>query len=58
MATVDLDRRGLRDWHRLETKLEYSGVKNKAVEVGEDKPYILHVALVARIELASPSPIL
>jgi hypothetical protein len=47
MATVDLDRRGLRDWHRLETKLEYSGVKNKAVEVGGDKPYILHVALVA-----------
>lgn len=57
MATVDLDRRGLCDWHRLETKLEYSGVKNKTVEVGADKPYTLHV-LVARIEFASPSPLL
>lgn len=34
MATVDIDRRDPCDWHRLETKLEYSGVKNKAVRSG------------------------
>ena len=58
MATVDLDRRSLCDWRRLETKPEYSHVKNKTVEVGADKTYNLHVVSVARIEIASLSPFL
>ena len=34
MATVDLDRRSPCDWRRLDTRPEYSNVKNKTVEVG------------------------
>jgi hypothetical protein len=45
-------------WCRLETKPEYSNVNNKTVEVRADKTYILHVVLVARIEIASLGPFL
>jgi hypothetical protein len=45
-------------WRRLETKPEYSNAKNKTVEVGADKTYILHVVSVARIEIAGLSPFL